>query len=372
MNSSLKTEKPRLCLAVTRSDIGGAQKHVELIAKGLCNEFEIEIVHGGGGEYFENSLAGYPVRITEIPAINSVNFLLAIVKFYQYLKIRRPDVIHVHSTLSSIYGRICGRLLSISVVYTVHGWFFANPEKKLIRWFGPFVERALKDLSVKTIFVSEFDQQLARSCNCVKSDSHVLVQNTVTPVDRQRKKKTNSSSTYRVMFVGRLKWQKDPLLAVQTVALCEDNISMTIYGEGPLYDQVSKYIASHKMEDQIQIVTDMDSLADEYDKHDCLLVTSRYEGMPLCMLEAMSAGLPIIAVDVCGLGEMVTHQKTGFLLKTRTSSDLAEYVKKLCSDRTLSTKLGTNGLSVFKNRFSMNTFLEKTRSVYMEVTQEDN
>lgn len=373
MNELTKIDrKPKIVMLITRADIGGAQKHVEYLTTKLINRFDIEIIHGDGS-YFEEALENLPIKLTRLNTLNSLNFPLAIFQLHRHLKKNPPDILHVHSTLASFYGRICGRLVNTKTIYTVHGWFFANPENTFIGWFGPIIEKCLVKFSVRTIFVSKFDLNLAKQKRCVDVSRSTYIPNSI-PAKKIKKNPISKPPhpPLKTIFVGRLKWQKDPLLAIKAIQLCKQDIALTIYGDGPLKAELEHYISTNKLASQVTIISHIKNLNAEYTRHDCLLVTSNYEGMPLSILEAMSFSLPIISIDTCGISELIDNQYNGFLINSRSPNEIARSLDLIALQSVEQiSELGENSLKKIEDEFSFTHFIQTTSDLYHNVLENE-
>ena len=102
-----------------------------------------------------------------------------------------------------------------------------------------------------------------------------------------------------------------------------------------------------------------------------LLVTN-WEGFPLSILEAMRAGLPVVATAVAGIGESVRDDETGFLVPHGNVDVLRERIRRLLVDPGLRVRLGRNGRARFEQCFTLPTFVRNTLAVYQEVVGETN
>jgi glycosyltransferase involved in cell wall biosynthesis len=102
---------------------------------------------------------------------------------------------------------------------------------------------------------------------------------------------------------------------------------------------------------------------------DIYLSTSRREGLPLALLEACSIGLPIVATDVVGNNEVVTHGLNGLLFQPNSPDDAVESILKLYRDRESLEKMSSHTKKVFDEKFRVEPMVERTVELYREITK---
>jgi len=107
-------------------------------------------------------------------------------------------------------------------------------------------------------------------------------------------------------FIGRLVYQKDPILFVKVaihILKFEKNLRFLIAGTGPFEKRMKEKIRTHQLSNNFLWIGDSRKIEEAYSSLDLLLLTSRYEGVPLVILEAAASGLPIVSTDVGAIRE---------------------------------------------------------------------
>jgi glycosyltransferase involved in cell wall biosynthesis len=132
-----------------------------------------------------------------------------------------------------------------------------------------------------------------------------------------------------VLFVGRLEQQKDPLLAIEAFAVAarqRDDLRLVVAGEGALRGPGEQRAATLGIADRIQWLgfRDRREMPSLMNAVDTLLVSSRFEGMPISVLEALACGLPVVAPSVGEIPTIVIDGSSGRLTPDRTADGLAE------------------------------------------------
>jgi glycosyltransferase involved in cell wall biosynthesis len=136
----------------------------------------------------------------------------------------------------------------------------------------------------------------------------------------------------RVLWIGRLAHEKDPLMAVRVAAAWKakhgpDQLRLTIAGGGPLEDEVRALVRSLRVEDMVELAGPVDDPVPLYRAADAVFLTSRYEGIPVVVYEAMAAGLPVVTVhEKTSIAEVLPRERAWFVDRR---DDPAAYVEQL-------------------------------------------
>lgn len=135
-----------------------------------------------------------------------------------------------------------------------------------------------------------------------------------------------------ILWIGRLEPQKDPLLALKTISRLGPSVRLTMLGDGSLRDDVQRRISTMKLADRVSLLGHVREIEPYFARADALLITSRYEGGPAVAVEAMAAGLPVVATD-CSflLRDLVARPEAGRLVKSRKPQKLAAALEKVCA-----------------------------------------
>ncbi|MEZ5392779.1 MAG: glycosyltransferase [Bryobacterales bacterium] len=167
------------------------------------------------------------------------------------------------------------------------------------------------------------------------------------------------SDRLRLGWVGRLSEEKDPALFVRTVAELSEAEGLLI-GDGPERFRVERLIRELGVTDRVRITGFTVRVAERLAPLDALLLTSRVEGSPLTVLEAMSLRKPVVAADVGGVREAVEDGVTGFLVGERTPRAFAQTAERL-RDPAVRRRLGDAARQAVVERFSLEAMLEAYR-----------
>lgn len=157
----------------------------------------------------------------------------------------------------------------------------------------------------------------------------------------------------RILMLGSLSAEKDPLLAVRSVALV-DGARLRLVGSGPLASDVADEAKTLGIVDRVEVIGAVDDVMPHLEWAGVLLMTSRTEGLPGAVLEAGAASVPTVAVDVGGVGEAVRDGVTGFVVdRSEGAEGLARALSKLAADPDLARRMGRDARLSIKERFAM-------------------
>jgi glycosyltransferase involved in cell wall biosynthesis len=156
----------------------------------------------------------------------------------------------------------------------------------------------------------------------------------------------------RVVTVGSLSEEKDPLLAVRTVSRVE-GARLRLVGAGPLESRVVDEVSALGMEGRVELTGPVEDVMPHLAWADVLLLTSRTEGLPGAVLEAGAASLATVAVDVGGVREAVTDGVTGLVVDRGDEGALAAALSTMGSDRAMVRRMGGAARLRIKEQFAM-------------------
>ena len=170
------------------------------------------------------------------------------------------------------------------------------------------------------------------------------------------------------LFAGRLATAKglDVLLnALPHVS--KPNFKLLIAGSGPFEDEAKKQASN--LVDNVIFVGLRDDIPLLLNVADMLILPSRWEGLPMILLEAMAARCPIITTPVGGIPEVITHNQTGWLVSPEDTRELAEGIETLACNSRLRSRLSHEAFNVVQKKFSVTTMVNKLTNVYYQTVQ---
>ncbi|MDQ7785861.1 MAG: glycosyltransferase [Desulfomonilaceae bacterium] len=287
------------------------------------------------------------------------------IKLQRLIRSFRPHVVHVH-------GSRAGFLSSIKwsnrhrppVVYTVHGYHF--PTKPwVIRSLAALAERRTSRWADITVFVSQHDRRLATELRLLPGPANgTVVYNGIKPEDIPRKAPANGST---VGFIGRLTYQKDPLLFVKIIRiLAAEGYTAKIVGGGDMERDVGRSIEKCGLTGHIKLCGSLprgEALTEISDSA-VVVFPSRWEGLPIAPLELMYMGIPVVASDVCGTPEIIEHHVSGVLIQDRDPFEYAAAIRRIVDDSDYRGRLVTNAKRTVTDKFLQQRVTEQYMTLY--------
>lgn len=140
-----------------------------------------------------------------------------------------------------------------------------------------------------------------------------------------------------------------------------------IIGDGPSKEEIKNYIRENNLEEHIILTGFRNDIENILPEIDVFLITSKTEGLGTTILDAMANNVPVVATAAGGIPEMVKHENTGLLYKTKDYKGLAEGVLRILSNESLKTQLVKKAYDLVVNDFSKTQTAEKTYKIYQHI-----
>jgi glycosyltransferase involved in cell wall biosynthesis len=324
-----------------------------------------------------------PLRhATRSPALGEDT--MALFELWRLFRRLRPDIVHTHNPKPGLYGRVAARAAGVpGVVNTVHG-LYASPEDRLSRRAAVYaLERAASGCSGAELVQNPEDLEVLARLG-VSRDKLVLLGN---GIDLQRFRPATDGHSRRraradlgvdgdAMVIGtvaRLVWQKgfrELFTAAERLHGTHPNIVFVVVGgtDPDKADAISsEELASARRRGRIVFAGWRDDTEHVYPAFDLFVLPSHREGFPRSAMEAAATGLPVIATDIRGCREVVSHRKTGLLVPLDDPARLAGAIEELAVDSALRRRMGTAGRLKAEAEFDDRAVVTKTLQAYERV-----
>lgn len=318
------TRRPwRIAFCITELDPGGAEwqlvRLVTNLDRGLFDS-EVVCLSGPGPLVEPLRAAGIPVTCLGARGRWDAGVLY---RLRRHLRRSRPDLLQTFLFHANIAGRIAARLARVPVV--VSGIRVAERRPWQLR-----VDRTTDRLVDRHVCVSRAVADYSVRVGRLPAAKLVVIPNAVdvtafanaAPADLTEFGFPLGSKV--VLFVGRLDPQKDPMLLIEAFRLLlarDVDARLLLVGQGPLEPELRRKAAG--LSDRIAFAGRRDDVPSLLKASACLALTSRWEGMPNVILEAMAAGTPVIAADVEGAAELLHNGRLGTLVHSRDAHAFA-------------------------------------------------
>jgi glycosyltransferase involved in cell wall biosynthesis len=267
---------------------------------------------------------------------------------------RRFDVVHTHSGKAGVLGRIAAHRAGVPrIVHTYHGFPFHEFQSPLRRAVYVAIERRVARLTDVVLAVgggvaTEALRRGLANPTTIRTITPVVgtrvVPKTTETMLAARARLGLPSSARVVGTVGRIDFQKAPEHLVSAVSALRNSDVVAVWvGSGPKRDEVATLVRDHDLTDRVVLLGQRDDVADLLPGFDVFVMSSRYEGLPCAVVEAMRCGLPVVATAVNSVPELVIPGETGLLVPPARPDLLADALDAVFDDPDLADRLTRNG-----------------------------
>ena len=348
--------------------IGGLEKGIAMLINNASDQFEHSILcltESGDSRY----LLKKDVSIIEMnkPPGNSINFIFKLAKKIKELK---PDVVHTRNW-SGIDGILAARLSGCkTVVHGEHGWGMEDshgqhPKRKFVRrWLSLLVKeftavsKQIEDWLRDDIRVFKPVTQIYNGVSFVSS----VVEQNQGWLHRELKVPETAPL---IGTVGRLDPIKDQLGLIEAFSLLRESVhdaQLLIVGDGLLRTEIeSKKVAG------VHLLGMRNDVPEILQSLDIFALPSLNEGISNTILEAMAAGLPIVATSVGGTPELIEHESNGLLVESGDYFNLAEAMKRYLESADLRNLHGRESQRIIEEKFSIKAMVLGYENIWERV-----
>ena len=382
----------RVVRIIARLNVGGPAKHVAVLDAGLRDRGYATLLLHGQPTRDEGSLA-HLVHERGLPAV-PIGMLARAVRPWRDLQalcaITRsifaagPDVVHTHTTKAGVLGRLAALLYNATrfrkarclVVHTYHGTVFRGYFGRVGTSVVRIVERLLGAGTDRIVVLSKQQRREVVDGVGVAPAGKVTIVPLGLDLDPLLRMDATAPTLRRELgladhavvlgFVGRLVDVKDPMLllrAFERVRTRLPNAVLLIAGDGPLRPKLGDLAESLKMSSAVRFLGWRHDLPVLYATFDVAVLSSRNEGTPVSVIEAMAAGRAVVATDVGGVGDLIEHQVTGVLAPAARPDVLAAAIVRIATDAEARRALGGAARRAAK-RFSARRLVDDVDRTY--------
>ena len=337
----------------------------QILVTGYCDENEADYLDTVAKDIKATRIAGLGRSVSLGADLKAFFGLVSLIRKY------KPDVIHTHTAKAGVLGRLASLLAGRGAVrvHTFHGHllqgYFSSALTKLVVLIEKFFavrtnvlvaigSKVKEDLLAAGIGRADKYRVFFPGLPAPKTGSKAAAQSAL----------GISSEVLYCTFVGRLTQIKRPDRLLDVAAECKRrgiDLRFLVAGEGELFES-SKQRA---LKDQLNVTffgwrSDIDQI---FAASDIAILTSDNEGIPLTLIQAAQAGLPIVATNVGSISDIVINESTGYLTAT-TAADMADAIEKLVRDPQLRQMMGAAGKAHAERYFSLDRMIKDHSDLY--------
>jgi glycosyltransferase involved in cell wall biosynthesis len=290
---------------------------------------------------------------------------------------RTPHIIETHHVKSHFLLRLSGAWKRRAWIAWHHGYTQTDAKVKLYNNLDLWsLRKARLVITVSGAFASQLQTHGVRE-DRIRVLHNSIVPDWLTPEragDTQRLRDQLNIAEHEkvVLAVGRFSVEKALDDLVRAFALLQKQqprslVHLVLVGDGPQRREIEELAASSGIQNRTHFIGQVSDPAPYYALADVLALPSLSEGSPLALLEAMGAGLPIVATKVGGVPEMVQHEKSALLVESRQPSQLSGALARVLNDEDLARKLGKGAQQMAHTRFTPQAHRAQRLAIYEEV-----
>lgn len=364
----------KIALIIPTMDQGGAEKQLSLLATHLPrDQFDVCVFlltrDGPRSEVLLES--GIDVVVI------GKRFKLdptALFRLKKELAEFQPDVVHTWLFAANCFGRVAARMAGVPVIIASERC--VDPWKT---WFHFWIDRRLANrshaLTTNSQGVVDFYAQHGIDANKFR-----VIPNGIEPIQANTISRAEALGRLEVpignrliLAVGRLWPQKryrDLIWAAELVAtVCEDS-TLVIIGDGPQRGELLRHRDAVTRPDHVRFAGHRSDVVDLLPHADVYWIGSEYEGQSNGVIEAMQAGLPVVASDIPGNRDLVVHGETGWIVGLGDRADFARQTLALLEDSQEAKRLGETGRRRIETEFTVSAMVQRHADLYRGLAED--
>jgi len=378
-------QKVHILYVITKLELGGAQKQLLYLISNLDQKrFRVFLLTAQEGLLLENlsSIEAITLRRSVYleRAINPIKDLLALIEIYRYIKKNTISIVHTHSSKAGILGRLAAKLANVKlIIHTIHGWSFNDFQPALCRDFFIWLERFTASFTNRLIAGSNYDMQKGIRLRIGQAHKYKLIRYGIDYAEFSKRDETIktelgfNNADLVVGLISCLKPQKCPQDYIKLAHLIHQelpDVKFILVGDGVLRSQVQELIDSLHLRESVMLMGWRRDIRRILSGLDVFVLTSLWEGLPIAVLEAMAASLPIVATDTGGIAEVVADGKTGLLVNPHDILSMSKKLYLLLRDRNLRRKIGEEAKNSLGLEFMFLNMVKNTQDLYFSLLQD--
>lgn len=369
----------RVLRVITRLNIGGPARQALLLTKELSDEFPT-VLAAGRPRLEEGELSDPSVRVRYVPLVRPIRPLTdakALREMRRLIREVDPAVVHTHMAKAGGIARTAAR---------------NRPQTRTIHTFHGHVLEGYFSSSAQRVFIS-LERRLARTTDVLVAVSDEIRDSLLElgigresqyrviplgldlepflrleePSGRLRKSMGISEQAALVGIVGRITAIKGHAVLLRALTRLPDEVHLAVIGDGEERRETERLAHELGVSDRTHFVGWVPDVADAVGDLDVVVLTSHNEGTPVALIEALSAGKPVVATDVGGVRSVVTDGETGIVVPPSDSEAVADAIERLLEDDELRRRMGAAGRKDVAARFDYRHLCETIRALYREV-----
>lgn len=329
----------------------------------------IVLIRGKGWVFEELQRRGFEPILMDAKGSFNWRYLRQLIKLIRKQKV---DLIQSHLLGSNVYSSLAGLLSRTPVVVTFHGAVDVSEEER----FSTIKFGAINMGASDIIAVSEDLRDNIANRTRLRTDKTRIIYNGIDIADFRRNKSRKlreqfgwSESEVIIGSLGNIRPAKAYDVLLQAASLLDDSARQYRFviagqGKGKLFDSLLTLRRELGLEGKVHFLGFCDDPADFLSAIDMFLLSSSTEGFSIATIQAMAAGLPVIATRSGGPQEIISHGEDGWLVEVGQAQEIADAVEKLMDDEALRASLVQAGQARVSEAFDIKVMVDAYQAIY--------
>ena len=307
--------------------------------------------------------------------INPLKDFLAFIEIYRFIRKNNIVIVHTHSSKAGILGRWAAKFAGVKkIIHTAHGWSFNDYQNFFFRNLFLWLERITGRITDKLIVVSEYDKQKGLARGIGKEDKYMLIRYGIKYEDFTGKEMSPIKKELGIgqgdLLVGNISCFKPQKCLVDFIKLAflldkaVPQVKFLLVGDGRQRRRIEKLVDALSLRNKLILTGWRKDIPQLLAAMDVFVLTSLWEGLPICVLEAMASARPVVATDTGGIREIISEGRTGFLVPCRSMEEMSQKVAFLLKGPRLREEIGKNSQVYLKGKFNWDQAIKAHYSLY--------
>ena len=374
-----------ICHIITKPELGGAQLSTLEIVSRLAEKegYNISLVTGSRGTLLKDFKDLKGVKVYLVPFlvrnISPIYDILAFIYILFLYLFNKYDIVHTHSSKAGILGRWAAFFARIPVIiHTVHGWSFNSHQLYITKIFYRYLERLTAKFTSIVICVSRNDINKALRYRIADKKKLVFIKYGI-DIEKFSSKSNEAERLNKRKEIGMLdkgpvvgmiaclKPQKSPLDYVRACIEVHKKIpeaNFLLVGDGVLRKDCRRIIQNSSLDGRFVFAGWRRDIAGILDLLDVAVLTSKWEGMPISIIEALLKGCPVVATDSGSTNEIVKDGVSGYIVNVGDFQGISEKVVNLLSNKELHLKMRQAAARSIDASFSKKRMADEIEALY--------
>lgn len=366
--------RPRVVHIIDRLPPDGAERLLCEVLRYRSDSFDYQVLCLAEGGVFEQVIRDMGVPVTILGKRRGIDLRL-VWRLWRWLRASKPEIVHTHLFTADTWGRLVARLAGVPLVFsTVHS---------VNSWQGRvhrLVDRMLALVTTRLIACTAQVADKLQHQDGINGTRIVTLANGVdlqrfagvTPVDLAQVLGASGSGPW-LAVLGRLESVKGQAYLLECLALLRDQgvaFRCVLIGDGPERDALVEQVARLQLLESVWFAGFRREVPAWLAAIDVLVIPSRWEGLPMALLEAMALGKPVVAHAVGGIPDVVRDGQEGLLVSPRHPEQMVQALARLLGDVPLRQQMGARAQARVRAHFSAESLSRAYERLYLDAMNE--